>query len=282
MIYTIGEVLRDLRISRGYTQEELCYGICSRGNLSKIETANRIPRWYTIEALIHRLGESPVYFAKFVKKEEQKVFASYKYIINCMMNGILPEKGEINNIENYGNDHILILQLKKIISLLITKHKDNESDDILNELIETIKMTMPDFDPLNINKCYLLSYVEIFLLYYIGIYLYKLDNRAEAWKILLWLKDYAESKIIDLEERVKIHLMIIYRESLWTKLEKRYKEAVELCDLGILYCVKYDKISFLVRLLCLKSDCLNELKSFQEAEKYSVQARTLSEIMHFY
>jgi len=69
MVYEIGSFIRDLRIERGYSQEELCYGICSTGNLSKIENGVRMPSRKTIEALMQRLGCEDV-FLQFSSREE--------------------------------------------------------------------------------------------------------------------------------------------------------------------------------------------------------------------
>ncbi|WP_075717340.1 helix-turn-helix domain-containing protein [Roseburia sp. 499] len=61
MVYEIGSFIHDLRVERGYSQEELCYGICSTGNLSKIENGIRMPNRKTIEALMQRLGCEDVF-----------------------------------------------------------------------------------------------------------------------------------------------------------------------------------------------------------------------------
>lgn len=40
--YTIGEVLREARERQKYSQEEVCYGICTPSTLSRIENGVQV------------------------------------------------------------------------------------------------------------------------------------------------------------------------------------------------------------------------------------------------
>lgn len=281
VLYTIGEVLRDIRISRGYSQEALCYGICSRGNLSKIENGKRIPRWFTIEALLHRLGDSSAYCIRFMRKDELKVYESYQNIINSITNDKRPELSDIENMDQIKENSKIMNQFKKLIQILSCGNENEKKSNLLNALISSMHITMPGFNIRTIKNCFLLSYTEVFILYYIGIYLYDLDSKKYAWEILLWLKGYIEKKIIDIEEKAKLFPMILYRISFWTQQEHDILESVNLTNISIVYCVKYDKMNYLVKLLYLKAISLLALKQADEAEKCFVQAHTISEIMHF-
>ena len=54
--YTIGELIRDARERLHYSQEELCYGICTPSTLSRIENGLQTPGRKTLEGLMQRLG----------------------------------------------------------------------------------------------------------------------------------------------------------------------------------------------------------------------------------
>lgn len=41
--YLIGDYIRDTRLRRGYTQEQLSFGICTTASLSRIETGAQAP-----------------------------------------------------------------------------------------------------------------------------------------------------------------------------------------------------------------------------------------------
>lgn len=44
--YLIGDYIRDTRLRRGYTQEQLSFGICTTASLSRIETGAQAPGKY--------------------------------------------------------------------------------------------------------------------------------------------------------------------------------------------------------------------------------------------
>lgn len=52
-----GEIIRDLRMERGMTQEELAEDICAASSLSKIENGSQVPTRATFQRLMERLGE---------------------------------------------------------------------------------------------------------------------------------------------------------------------------------------------------------------------------------
>ena len=51
------EVVREIRISCGLSQEELCEDICSRETLSRIENSKQSPKRGKLQAILKRLGE---------------------------------------------------------------------------------------------------------------------------------------------------------------------------------------------------------------------------------
>lgn len=56
--YSCGEVIKRLRKSKGLTQEELAFGICSVSTLSKIENGRQTPHYSTFKALLRRVDIS--------------------------------------------------------------------------------------------------------------------------------------------------------------------------------------------------------------------------------
>lgn len=54
--YTIGTMIFETRMARGYTQEELSFGICATSSLSRIEQNKQIPGKRIFEALMKRMG----------------------------------------------------------------------------------------------------------------------------------------------------------------------------------------------------------------------------------
>ena len=50
--YLIGDYIRDTRLRRGYTQEQLSFGICTTASLSRIETGAQAPGKHILDALM--------------------------------------------------------------------------------------------------------------------------------------------------------------------------------------------------------------------------------------
>ena len=56
--YHIGEYIKRKREEQKIKQDELCYGICDRSTLSRIERGKQEPSYYILKALLQRLGIS--------------------------------------------------------------------------------------------------------------------------------------------------------------------------------------------------------------------------------
>lgn len=84
-VYEIGNYIHDMRIERGYSQEELCFGICSVGNLSKIENGTRMPNRKTVEAITQRLGCREA-FLQYSSREEMKQVEICSQIVQKITN----------------------------------------------------------------------------------------------------------------------------------------------------------------------------------------------------
>ena len=72
--YLIGDYIRDTRLRRGYTQEQLSFGICTTASLSRIETGAQAPGKHILDALMERLGIGDKIFDVLVSKEDMVVF----------------------------------------------------------------------------------------------------------------------------------------------------------------------------------------------------------------
>ena len=72
--YLIGDYIRDTRLRRGYTQEQLSFGICTTASLSRIETGAQAPGKHILDALMERLGIGDKIFDVLVSKEDMVIF----------------------------------------------------------------------------------------------------------------------------------------------------------------------------------------------------------------
>jgi len=66
----IGPYIRQKRLDKGWTQEELCDGICSVPTLSRIETCDRTPSSGVLKALLEKLGLPTGPFVALLGKDD--------------------------------------------------------------------------------------------------------------------------------------------------------------------------------------------------------------------
>ena len=58
MRYDFGKVYKEIRESKGLTQEEICGGVLSRTSLSKIESGKTTPKYENMEFLLRQINMS--------------------------------------------------------------------------------------------------------------------------------------------------------------------------------------------------------------------------------
>ena len=71
--YVIGDYIREIRLRKGYTQEDVSFGICTSATLSRIENGAQTPGRYILDKLMERLGMENSVFNIFVSKEEMEL-----------------------------------------------------------------------------------------------------------------------------------------------------------------------------------------------------------------
>lgn len=80
-VYVVGDFLRETRMRKGYTQEEVSYGICTPASLSRIENGMQKPGRLILEKLFERLGTENNLFNSFVSKEEMELYSAIQSLI---------------------------------------------------------------------------------------------------------------------------------------------------------------------------------------------------------
>ena len=80
-VYVVGDFLRETRLRKGYTQEEVSYGICTPASLSRIENGMQKPGRLILEKLFERLGTENNLFNSFVSREEMELYSAIQELI---------------------------------------------------------------------------------------------------------------------------------------------------------------------------------------------------------
>lgn len=93
--YEIGKRIKKAREECKMTQEELAFGICSPGTLSKIENGVQAPNKKTFEALMQRLGEPEYLYSIHLSREEIREMQLYRKIERCFLKEDLVKAEEL-------------------------------------------------------------------------------------------------------------------------------------------------------------------------------------------
>ena len=99
-VYVVGDFLRETRLRKGYTQEEVSYGICTPASLSRIENGAQKPGRLILEKLFERLGTENNLFNSFVSKEEMELYSAIQTLIRNVTDA------EIDKIEEMTLDAV--------------------------------------------------------------------------------------------------------------------------------------------------------------------------------
>lgn len=267
--YAVGSLIRDARERQKYSQEELSYGICTPSTLSRIENGVQVPGKKILEALMQRLGIVDRIYNSYLSPEEMARYEIEEKLTRCLARkdyvqaetyvNILEEK--FNKIPRKEYSIKLEEQYVCFARILIRKNRGESAEHILEQLLEAIRMTIPDFDGVHI-RARLLTFHEISILNNIGCTYHVMGNVWDALRLLFELKEYMEEHTMDGQEMPVKYLMILQNLSSWMGQQGQYQEALKLCQRGIECCVEYGKLHTFPMLLCNKACALAELGQY--------------------
>lgn len=280
-VYVVGDFLRETRIRKGYTQEEVSYGICTTASLSRIENGMQMPGRLILEKLFERLGTENNLFNSFVSREEMELYIEIQTLIrNVTDEDIEKIEEQINVVEKLvKNTSELEHQCLFWAKGKLAAQKDGNNYEAMNWLMRAIRITLPDFDGKTPLRNHLLIFDEITIINSIAVRYAENEELLVAIQLDMWLKEYMESKIVDAKIKTTKYPMILYNLSCWFEDEQCYKEELKMADQGIEFCVKYGNLAAFPRLVLNKGVALTKLGDNVSARKYLHQAITIFDAM---
>lgn len=147
-VYVVGDFLRETRLRKGYTQEEVSYGICTPASLSRIENGAQKPGRLILEKLFERLGTENNLFNSFVSREEMELYSAIQTLIRNVTDAEIEKiEEQIAVVERLTKDNS---ELEKQCILFakskLAVKKDEDSKKAMDLLMEAIHITLPEFD----------------------------------------------------------------------------------------------------------------------------------------
>ncbi|MCL2404795.1 MAG: helix-turn-helix domain-containing protein [Defluviitaleaceae bacterium] len=263
----IGELIRINREERKLSQEDLCFGICSTSNLSKIENGTQFPTRATFEALMQRMGLSADIYPSFLDGKDKKAY-ELKYDINDLYSKGMYDEAEkklamfekLPKLDNVYNQFIVMTKI------LLKQQMGQRPEETVKEFENIISMYIKDFSSDKIRKC-LLTKSEINMLNAYAIANHRAGNEEIAIDILYGLVDYIDRKVYDKESTAIMYTKLISNLSKYVGMSGDDKEAIRLCDIGITYCIRYSRHTYFAHILYIKGYGLMNLGQVDEAHK---------------
>lgn len=281
-VYVVGDFLRETRLRKGYTQEEVSYGICTPASLSRIENGMQKPGRLILEKLFERLGTENNLFNSFVSKEEMELYLEIQTLIRNVTDGDLHRIEEQIDIVEKLTQNASELERQSLFwakgTLAAQKYGNNEK--AMEWLMRAIRITLPDFDGKNPLRNHLLTFDEITIINSIAVRYAENEDLLTAIQLNMWLKEYMENRIVDGKMKTTKYPMILYNLSCWLGDENCHKEALKMADEGIEFCVRYGNLALFPLLIFNKGSALAELDRTSEARNYLHQSITIFKSMN--
>lgn len=280
-VYVVGDFLRETRLRKGYTQEEVSYGICTPASLSRIENGAQKLGRLILEKLFERLGTENNLFNSFVSREDMELYSAIQELIRNVTDEEIDKiESQIATVEKMINSaSSLERQCLLFAKSKLAVQKEENNKKAMEILMEAIHITLPDFDGKTPLRSNLLTFDEITIINSIAVRHASNKEYFKAIQLGMWLKEYMEDKIVDGKMKTAKYPMILYNLSNWFGNEKYHKEALSMADEGIKFSVKYGNLAAFPILVFNKGAALAEMGYINEGKKYLRQSITIFEAM---
>ena len=281
-VYVVGDFLRETRLRKGYTQEEVSYGICTPASLSRIENGAQKPGRLILEKLFERLGTENNLFNSFVSREEMELYSAIQELVrNITDDDVAKIEKQIEVVEKLAvNTTELEHQCLYFAKGELARQKEKDDKKAMEMYMKAIHITLPDFDGKNPLRNNLLTFDEIMIINSIAIlYANRENDIMNAIELDMWLKVHMENKIMDGKMKTAKYPMILYNLSNWFGNKEFYVEALKMAELGVDFCIQYGNLAFFPILVVNKGVALAEIGKIEDARKCLHQAIAIFEAM---
>lgn len=272
--YNLGDYICESRKQLGITQEELAFGICSPGTLSKIENGFVVPKRKNYEAIMQRLGKTIGICDIHATAEEMELYAYMRQLVHAVANNDMEGSRQLWQKKPEYKEDKLTRQFFLYIKAVLDSKEGTRAELVYAKLEEALHLTHPA-GLANLVQKRMFTFDEINIINSMAVQKQRLGERKQALRIWMQLSEYLEVRKVDDEEKEKVYPMILYNEANLLYEMEIYREALELCNKGIDYCSKRNKYMVLPYLLLCKSGILKWLEQPEEAMDVKQRAEHL-------
>ncbi|WP_306008361.1 helix-turn-helix domain-containing protein [Bacillus sp. MMSF_3353] len=249
----LGITIKELRMKKNISQSELCHGICSQSQISKIEKGIIYPSSILLYQLSERLGTDPNNIFALTQNKKIKYIENVKYVIkDCLKQKQYKELYEIVKIEkNLNNfqtkEEKQFLLWNEAIAIFEVNRSTKTALTLLNN---ALKLTVTNVDCLSEREIDIMQTMAIF----------HAENKEYKKSITILRRCLTNFNKLDFPRDREIKLKIIYNLSKCLSYTCQYEEALKYIDKGIQLAINLNTLYLLGELYYGKGSNLLKLK----------------------
>ncbi|MEH7450249.1 helix-turn-helix domain-containing protein [Bacillus toyonensis] len=257
--YDLGITIKEIRIKKNISQSELCHGICSQSQISKIEKGMIYPSSILLYQLAERLGIDPNNIFALTQNKKLKYTENVKYVMrDCIRQHQYKELYEIVTKEKYTNN----FQTKEDKQFLIWHEAiaiyqvNKSTKTALTLLNHALKLTLTNSDFLSEREIDIMQTMAIFYA----------EHKEYEKSINILRRCLTNFNKLDFPRDKEIKLKIILNLAKFLDLTYQHEEAIKYLDKGIKLAINLDTLYLLGELYYLKSQYLLKIKQHNEED----------------
>ncbi|TFZ11453.1 helix-turn-helix domain-containing protein, partial [Bacillus cereus] len=248
-----------LRIKKNISQSELCHGICSQSQISKIEKGMIYPSSILLYQLSERLGIDPNNIFALTQNKRLKYVENVKYVIkDCLkqkqykeLYEIVKKEKNLNNFQTKDEKQFLIWH--EAIAIFMVDKSIKTALDFLNN---ALKLTLTNSDFLSEREIDIMQTMAIFYA----------ENKEYEKSINIFKKCLTNFNKLDFPRDKEIKLKLMLNLAKCFDFTYQYEEAIKYIDKGIKLAINLNTLYLLGELFYLKGQCLLKMKQHNVEE----------------
>ncbi|PGA99631.1 helix-turn-helix domain-containing protein [Bacillus toyonensis] len=251
--YDLGITIKELRIKKNISQSELCHGICSQSQISKIEKGMIYPSSILLYQLAERLGIDPNNIFALTQNKKLKYVKNVKYVMrDCVKQKQYKELYEIvkkekneNNFQSTEDKQFLIWY--EAIAIFEVNRLTKTALNLLNH---ALKLTLTNVDFLSEREIEIMQTMAIF----------HAENKEYEKSINILRRCLTNFNKLDFPRDKEIKLKIIFNLAKISGHTNQHEEAIKYLDKGIKLTINLNTFYLLGELFYLKGQYLLKIK----------------------
>ncbi|EOO41564.1 XRE family transcriptional regulator [Bacillus cereus VD133] len=249
----LGITIKELRIKKNISQSELCHGICSQSQISKIEKGMIYPSSILLYQLSERLGIDPNNIFALTQNKRLKYVENVKYVIkDCLKQKQYKELYEIvkkeKNLNNFQTkDEKQFLMWHEAIAIFMVDKSIKTALDFLNN---ALKLTLTNSDFLSEREIDIMQTMAIFYA----------ENKEYEKSITILKRCLTNFNKLDFPRDKEIKLKLMLNLAKCFDFTYQHEEAIKYIDKGIKLAINLNTLYLLGELFYLKGQCLLKMK----------------------